>query len=191
MTLSQIFPSFDAKLRAIIHQYRCHSIPAPPCYQKTQNCFQQVTREKKRRKVLVVERNAVGLRVAKWAVTGYYNVPLMRTSWTPMFSLSIDGGAEKVSSRVHAGRIDIVVLRIFAHFVWVEGFCGVWTAQVSKAQNLKHDVVWHTVKELEVRGDLELSFGEAQYGMRVEEKSCMDSGLLLQCRMPSLHRYIS
>jgi hypothetical protein len=90
-----------------------------------QNRFQRVTREKKRRKVLVVERNAVGLRVAKWAVTGYYNVPLMRTSWTPMFSLSIDGGAEKVSPRVHAGRIDIVVLGIFAHFVSVEGFCGV------------------------------------------------------------------
>jgi hypothetical protein len=84
---------------------------------KTQNRFQRITREKKRRKVFVVERNAVGLRVAKWAVARYYNVPLMRTSWTSMFSLSIDGGAEKVSPRVYAGRIDIVVLRIFAHFI--------------------------------------------------------------------------
>jgi hypothetical protein len=63
---------------------------------------------------------SVGLRVATWAVTGYHNVPLMRTSWTLwtlMFSLFIDGGAERVSPRIHAGRIDKVVLRIFAHFV--------------------------------------------------------------------------
>jgi hypothetical protein len=86
---------------------------------KKPNHIRLVTREKKRRKALAIERNAVRLRVAKRAVAGHYNVPLMRTSWTPVFPLPIDRGAEKVSPRVHTGRIDVVVLRIFAHIVRV------------------------------------------------------------------------
>lgn len=63
--------------------------------------------------------------MTQWTMAWEDDVSLVGTSGAGLCFFTIDGGAKKVGARVLAGRIDVVILCVFAHRVRTatSGFC--------------------------------------------------------------------